>query len=291
MYSICKVRREKLTATITVLLPSFNGGSYLAEALASVFQQTYPSWQVIVIDDASTDNSISAAKDYLADHRVTLITNQQNLGQSKSLNKGLALVRTPYAIQLDSDDWFHSNTLALLHTAAEQLPEKVALISGNLQLVIQSHDGRIINGEIWRNRSFSDRYDFMLADCSQWPRFYRTSALRNVGGWPIADPYEGRYMEDKQILFRLIENHEFYWLDQTMYYHRRHSGNQTNLKQIYNELTEWVIRDTLKRWGNRYEPVFKDDIFGRKRLLRLNPSPSTTFPSPSSSSPLPLGEG
>jgi glycosyltransferase involved in cell wall biosynthesis len=263
-----------LTATITVLLPSFNGGSYLAEALASVFQQTYPYWQIIVIDDASTDNSISAAKRFFTDSRVALIRNKQNLGQSKSLNQGLTLVQTAYAVQLDSDDWFHPSTLAVLYATAEQLPEKVALISGNLQLVIQNQDGSITKGEIWRNRSFTDRYDFMLAGCSQWPRFYRTSALRNVGGWPTTDPYEGRYMEDKQILFRLIENHEFYWVDQLLYYHRRHSGNQTKLKQIYNELTEWVIRDTLKRWGNLYEPVFKEDFLGRTRLLQLNLSSS-----------------
>jgi len=259
-----------LTPTITVLLPSFNAGSYLLEALASVFQQTYPYWHIIVVDDASTDNSISAAKRYFADSRVTLLTNMHNFGQSKSLNQGLALVRTPYAVQLDSDDWFHPNALAVLYAAAEKLPEKVALISGNLQLVIQNQAGSSVKAEIWRNRSFTDCYDFLLADCSQWPRFYRTSALRTVGGWPTDDPYEGRYMEDKQILFRLIENHEFYWLDEVLYYHRRHSGNQTKLKQIYNELTEWVIRDTLKRWGNLYEPVFKEDFFGRKRLLRIN---------------------
>jgi len=281
-----------LSATITVLLPTFNGGSYLAEALVSVFQQTYPYWRIIVIDDASTDNSISAAKSFFADKRVTLIANQENLGQSKSLNKGLALVKTAYTIQLDSDDWFHPHTFALLQAAAEKLPVKVALISANLQMVIQNNDGSIIRGEIWRNRSFSDRYEFMLADCSQWPRFYRTSALRDVGGWPINDPYEGRYMEDKQILFRLIESYEFYWINEVLYYHRRHSQNQTNLKQIYNELTEWVIRDTLKRWGNRYEPVFKEDIFGRKRLLRLMPVPSSSSsPLPPQHSPLPLGEG
>lgn len=264
-----------MTPTITVLIPSFNGGSYLVEALASVYQQTYPYWHIIVIDDGSTDNSISAARHYFPDSRVTFLTNKHNLGQSKSLNLGLALVRTPYTVQLDSDDWFHPTALAVLYAAAEKLPEKVVLISGNLQLIIQTQDGSTVKGGLLRNRSFTNRYDFMLSDCSQWPRFYRTSALRNVGGWPTDDPYEGRYMEDKRILFRLIENHEFYWLNQVLYYHRRHSGNQTKLTRVYNELAEWVVRDALKRWGNYYEPIFKEDVFGRKRLLCLKLSSSS----------------
>lgn len=257
--------------TVTVVIPSYNAGRYLLTALDSVFKQTYREWQLIVVDDASTDHSIDEARSFLKDSRVRVHRNRENLGQSKCLNQGLALTRTPYLLQLDSDDWFSPDTLATMHAAAEKLPDCVALVSGNLKLVIEDAEGNFIKEAVWRNRSFSDRYDFLLADCSQWPRFYRTAALEAVGGWPVDDPYEGRYMEDKRILFRLIEKYRFHWIDKTMYYHRRHSKNQTNLTGIYNELAEWTICDALKRWGGRYKPVFREDAFGRKKLLKLVP--------------------
>jgi glycosyltransferase involved in cell wall biosynthesis len=256
-------------ADVTVLIPSYNPGRYLLEALDSVFKQTYKNWHIIVIDDASTDNSITLAKHYIHDPKVTLLRNTRNIGQVKSLNRGLVLVETPYTVQLDSDDWFFPDSLQVLVSAAEELPLNVALISGNIKLVIEDPSAKVIREEIWKNRSFKERYDFLLADCSQWPRFYRTHALKSFGGWPTYGPYEGRYMEDRRILYRLIEDYEFKWINHDLYIHRRHAKNQTNLIQIYNEMTEWVVCDALKRWGDQYDPVFREDSSGRKRIIGL----------------------
>lgn len=257
---------------VTVLIPSYNPGNYLLKALESVFEQTYTGWHVIVIDDASTDRSITEAGRFLQDPRVTLLCNKLNLGQSKCLNRGLALTDTPYAVQLDSDDWFSSDALEVLIGIAEASPPDIAVFSGNLRLVIEDKDGKMIKEEIWKNRSFQERYDFLAADCSQWPRFYRTAALKKVGGWPTDDPYEGRYMEDKRILLRLIEQYRFHWTDRLLYHHRRHRKNQTNLTDVYNAMQEWAVADALQRWGNEYRAVFKTDVFGRKKLAGLSPT-------------------
>lgn len=255
---------------VTVLIPSYNPGRYLVEALDSVFGQTYTRWKIILVDDASTDNSIALAGKYIADPRVTLVRNSNNLGQSKSLNAGLTLVDTPYVVQLDSDDWFYPYTLEVLVSKAKKLPEEVGVIGGNVHIVYENSLGRVVKGVVLKNRSFKDRYDFLLANISLWPRFYRTSALNRIGGWPTDDPYEGRYMEDR-ILLRLIEYYRFYWIDQVLYNHRRHGRNQTNRVQEYAYITEWAIRDALKRWGDRYEPVFKTYGGGRKKVIALAP--------------------
>lgn len=255
--------------TVTVLVPTYNAGRYLAQALTSVLDQRYPHWQMIVIDDASTDQSIAQARYCFTDKRVTYLHNRRNLGQSKSLNRGLALVQTPYTLQLDSDDWFAPEALTVLVKAANAMPRETALVSGNIAMVFESEYGHITKEVVLKNRSFVDRYDFLQANCSQWPRFYRTSALRRIGGWPTDDPYEGRYMEDRRVLLRLIEEFRFDWLDRVLYFHRRHSGNQTNRLAIYNEMNEWVVRDALKRWNSPYEPVFEVDLFGRLHLKGL----------------------
>jgi len=256
---------------VTILIPSYNPGRYLVEALDSVFKQTYPYWKAIIIDDASTDKSLQEASGFLNNPRVTLLHNTKNIGQAKSLNRGFSLADTPYTVQLDSDDCFLPETLEVLVGEAEKLPDKVGLISGNIKLIFEDSKGNVFREEVWKNRSFSERYDFLLADCSQWPRFYRTAALTNIGGWPTYGPYEGRYMEDRRVLYRLIEDYEFHWVDRELYIHRRHNKNQTNLTHIYNEMTEWLIHDTLARWGNQYDPVFRINRCCRKEIIDLIP--------------------
>jgi glycosyltransferase involved in cell wall biosynthesis len=255
---------------VTVLIPAYNAGAYLREALSSVFAQTYPYWQMILVDDASSDNSLSSVRPYLADSRVTLVNNLVNRGQSRSLNRGLELVKTPYTVQLDADDWFYPYTLDVLVRTAEELPERVAVVSGNLNMVFEDENGNTTGNVIWKNRSYDDRYDFLLCNNSLWPRFYRTAALRQIGGWPTDDPFEGRYMEDRILLY-LIEEHSFHWIDTLLYNHRRHGGNLTNQLRNYNKIIEWAVRDALKRWGDYYEPVFSDPRENLKKVIKLLP--------------------
>lgn len=255
---------------VTVLIPAYNAGAYLEEALASVFAQTYPNWRVILVDDASTDNSLLSVKEYLADPRVTLVQNFVNRGQSRSLNRGLELVETLYTVLLDADDWFYPYTLEVLARKAEELPEHVAVVSGNLNMVFEDEKGNITGNVIWKNRSYDDPYDFLLSNNSLWPRFYRTSALRYINGWPTDDPFEGRYMEDRILLY-LIEHYSFHWIDMLLYKHRRHGRNLTNQLKNYNKVIEWAVRDALKRWGDEYKPVFSAHDLNLKKVIKLLP--------------------
>lgn len=263
---------------VTVLITSFNPGRYLKKSVTSVFEQTFKNWKLIIVDDASTDHSLDSIKPYLANPRVKLIQNAKNLGQAKSLNVGLKHVTTPYVIQLDSDDWLVPNTIKCLVTEAKKQPKNVALISGNIKVVCYNKHGRLIKKYIRKGKSFNNRYKFMLANKSAWPRFYRTSALKKVKGWPTDGPYEGRYIEDLRILFRLIERFRFHWINKTLYIHRKHSKNQTK-QQIPMIITlKWLIRSTLRRWGNKYSPVFRKTPRGYIRLFKLEPSSTFKLP-------------
>ncbi len=255
---------------VTVLVPTYNSGAYLAEALESVFYQTYTNWKLIIVDDASTDDSLATIKEYTADSRVTVVRNHCNKGQSQSLNKGLALVDTPFTVQLDADDWYLPHTLEVLVRKAHTLPQRFAVISGNIEIIFEDSQGGVMGTAVWKNRSFHDPYDYLLANNSLWPRFYRTKALERIGGWPVDDPYEGRYMEDR-ILLRLIEHYDFYWVDQILYKHRRHGKNLTNEIAIYNKIIEWAVYDALKRWGDKYDPVFKCSGKNLKKVVKLIP--------------------
>ena len=88
---------------ITVLMPVYNGATYLNEAINSILNQTFQNFEFIIIDDGSTDDSVKIIKSY-DDNRIRLFENKNNLGQSETLNKGLSLTRGKYIARMDQDD-------------------------------------------------------------------------------------------------------------------------------------------------------------------------------------------
>lgn len=269
-----------MNSEITVFIPSYNPGRFLTMALKSVYWQSYSNWKLILVDDCSTDNSMIMAKDLLNDPRITVIKNDVNLGQSKAQNRALDLITTPYCVQLDSDDWFWPNALETLLSEFKKQPDDVAVVSGNILVVNEKTEylslhNNITESYIRKGRVFKDCYDFMLANMTVWPRCYRTSALKKIGGWSTDDPYEGRHMEDMLVLFRLIESYRFHWIDKLLYVYRQHDNNNTNKLDAYNYMIEWNTRNVLKRWGDKYEPVFQINAYGWKYVVQLNPKYNT----------------
>ncbi|MFD1357327.1 glycosyltransferase family 2 protein [Fictibacillus halophilus] len=256
---------------VTVLIPSYNSGPFLRKAIESVFYQTYKEWQIVLVDDHSTDNSLLTIEEFLKDSRVTLLKNHTNLGQSKTQNRGLSIINTPYILKLDADDWLFPNTIEKMRKEIDLVSERVALIWGNKTDVYEDRDGNILL-EVPRigGRSYKNPYEFMLSNDVPFPRFYRTSALKCVGGWPTDDPWEGRHMEDRRIDYLLIEHFEIHWMNEMLYNYRQHPNNATKKIALYNEVFEWLVHYTLKKWGDKYEPIFKT-YCGWRQIAQLQP--------------------
>jgi glycosyltransferase involved in cell wall biosynthesis len=265
--------REKVDEKVTVLMPSYNPGKYLRNAVESVFNQSYQNWKMVIVDDASTDDSLSTIQDYLSDSRLTLIRNKQNLGQSKTQNAGLAHIETEFTIMLDSDDWFFPDTLEILVNEADKLSEDIGLICGKKTIVMEDDFGEVLYKLLdIKGSSYDDPYEFLLANFIPYPRFYRTAALKKVGGWPTDDPYEGRYLEDRRMDVLLIEHYKIHWIDQMLYNYRKHINNVTvNKKNLLNDMIKWNIHYALRKWGDKFEPQFKLNKTGWVELTALTP--------------------
>lgn len=90
---------------VSVIMPAYNSAGFITDAIRSVIQQSYPHWELIVIDDASTDITISVVKKMIKDDsRISLIQNQQNLGPGSSRNAGIEAAKGDFIAFLDSDD-------------------------------------------------------------------------------------------------------------------------------------------------------------------------------------------
>ena len=90
--------------TISVLMSSYNMGDTLPRAINSIMAQTYTDWEIILINDGSTDNTKEALRPYRKNLKIRTITNNKNLGLIPSLNKGLKRVRGKFIARHDADD-------------------------------------------------------------------------------------------------------------------------------------------------------------------------------------------
>ncbi len=88
---------------VTVLMTVYNGGVYLKSAIESILQQSYGDFELLVIDDKSADNSVRQVRSF-ADGRIRCVVNERNMGQTRSLNKGLRLAQGRYIARMDADD-------------------------------------------------------------------------------------------------------------------------------------------------------------------------------------------
>ena len=113
-------------AGITVLLPVFNGGPYLRPAIESVLAQTLTDFELLVIDDGSTDGSLEVARSY-GDPRLRVLENGSNLGLTASLNRGLRETRAPLIARQDADDLSARDRLARQAEAMGRRPELALL--------------------------------------------------------------------------------------------------------------------------------------------------------------------
>lgn len=88
--------------TVTVILTVYNGEPHVSKAVESVQSQTFEDWELVIIDDGSTDSTLSVLQS-LEDPRIRIYT-QENKGRSQSLNRGLGLARGEYVAIIDDDD-------------------------------------------------------------------------------------------------------------------------------------------------------------------------------------------
>ncbi|MDE6397661.1 MAG: glycosyltransferase [Muribaculaceae bacterium] len=131
---------EKKSGTpfFSIVIPVYNAGGYLKECLSSVVGQEFTDWEVVMVDDGSTDDSVAIAEEFCrADSRIKLFRSKENSGTAYGPRlRAAALARAPYIVTLDADDVVSSDLLTKLHDCIK---------AANPDLVISemwSYDGK-----------------------------------------------------------------------------------------------------------------------------------------------------
>lgn len=106
---------------VSVIMPAYNAGRFLEEAIRSVMAQTVTDWELLVLDDGSTDDTLFIAQRLAqSDCRIRVLPNERNMGVAKTRNRGFDLCRGEYVALLDSDDvWYPQKLEAQLARICE----------------------------------------------------------------------------------------------------------------------------------------------------------------------------
>lgn len=96
---------------VSIIMPSYNTANFISESIESVQAQTYTNWELIIIDDCSTDNTDDVVNPYLSDSRIIYIKNDRNSGAAISRNRALREANGKWIAFLDSDDLWMSEKL------------------------------------------------------------------------------------------------------------------------------------------------------------------------------------
>ncbi len=114
-------------AEVSVIVPVYNGEGFLQESVGSVLSQTFSDWELVLVDDGSTDSSNSMCRRYVkTDPRIKLIE-KENGGLSSARNAGLDVATGKYVTFLDADDELYPDALEALHAHAEKYDLKMVI--------------------------------------------------------------------------------------------------------------------------------------------------------------------
>lgn len=104
----------------SVIMPTYNQACYIRRAIASLLDQTYSYWELIIINDGCTDATEEYIQDYLIDDRINYIKYKQNQGLGYAINQGLDAAQYDYIAYLPSDDYYYENHLELVRKEFER---------------------------------------------------------------------------------------------------------------------------------------------------------------------------
>jgi glycosyltransferase involved in cell wall biosynthesis len=224
---------------VSVLMTVFNAGAYLRPAIVSLLAQSYKDFELIIVDDGSTDGSVSVA-DGFADSRIRLIRNATNRGQNACLNQGLALARGEFVARQDADDLSHPDRLETQTQFLGDHPE-IALLGANAEEI--DGNGRPLGRTDMPRDSMAIRWgNLFFNSFIHSAVIFRTQVIRGeFGGYD-----ESFWCQDYALFSRVARQHAVANLEDTLISLRVHPESMMRSPTSRLEVeTDRILRENL----------------------------------------------
>ncbi|MDP2788592.1 MAG: glycosyltransferase family 2 protein [bacterium] len=183
---------------VSIILPAYNGAKSLKKALSSVLAQSYTNWELLVINDDSSDNTenivLSFAKN---DNRIKYLKNEHNLGVQKTRNLALKVAQYEYIAEIDQDDeWLDIDKLKKQVEFLENNQDYVLVGTG---VIVVDEEGVEISRYLMPKTDAEIRAKILRANCFIHSSvMYRTKKVKDIGGYTVE-----KMSEDHDLWLRL----------------------------------------------------------------------------------------
>lgn len=212
---------------LSVIVPIYNVETYLEKCINSIINQTYSDLEIILIDDGSTDNSLSICKKYIEiDSRIILI-HQKNLGVSVARNKGIDIAKGEWITFVDSDDYLAANAYESLICQAEENNCDVAI----MDFAYVDKDGVIVKKREYpygdtvilnKEEVIRHQFDIPLSiRLVMWNKVFKREVIKNLR-------YDEtlRASEDTLMLYQCLQNtNKAIWIKKPLYFNVQRPGS------------------------------------------------------------------
>lgn len=254
---------------VSIIIPAYNVEKYIGECLDSLINQTLEDIEIIVINDNSSDRTLSIISDYLTkDSRIKLIDNKFNKGVSAARNEGLAIAKGEYIGFVDSDDWVATDFYERLYYAAKRFDSEIAVT--NFVRCDKFRKSKRLNykkEELFINPSDKIRESFIPKFNYIWNKIYKRDAMINLG---VKFP-EGKIFEDVIWLVQVVYALKgLVTVPDTYYFYRRNSGS------IVTRRSSSATSDNIAAYKELYNfmknhdiPLFYPCKTGKKEKIKL----------------------
>jgi len=229
----------------SILIANYNNGNYFEDCYNSIIQQSYNNWEVIIVDDCSTDDSVQTIKDIIGeDERFKIFTQTENHGCGMTKNLCASYATGDIFGYLDPDDALTQDAIKLSLQAYAKFPEIVATYSritfcdGHLNPV---HDFKPIQ-KVWNNKYFFNA----PIQIHHFFTFKKEIYNKTIG---IDTTLESAV--DQDLYLKILEHGNPFYIPKNLYLYRRHSTgiSQASLKNKAKENFAKVIWFTMQRRG------------------------------------------
>jgi GT2 family glycosyltransferase/glycosyltransferase involved in cell wall biosynthesis len=232
---------------VTVVIPVFDSADFLEEALASVYEQTHPSWEIVVVDDGSSDPDVVSFLDSLRRPRLRL-HRQENRGLPAARNAGMKLARGEFFVPLDSDDELAPDFMAKLLAALRRDEE-----AGFAHCLARLH-GDI--DAIWIPRPYNPYWQ-LIENAVVGCVMMRAEAWESVGGY---DETMTSGNEDWELWLRLsAAGWEQVRVEEPLFRYRKHGVSMSVTTESRFEQGRRMVRD-------RNQAMYEKDAMRETRL-------------------------
>lgn len=224
---------------ISILTPVYNQEKFIGETIESVINQTYQNWEMLVVDDCSTDSSWEVIKKFTQkDERIKIFRNEENIGLIKNWEFLIDQSRGEYIAFLEGDDVFLPENLARKIEILEKFPE-VRMVYSNFSVVDDS--GKIIiknyHDKLKIKSYKNEKIDPAGYLYSKRIPFYSYSQIMieknilSISGYPRSlDPKEKMFLpSDWDFNFRVSTKFKVYFIDQILLKYRKHPGGSSTV--------------------------------------------------------------